>query len=77
MARLRDDQSEDRQHVVQFYDALRTCAAAVCLMVEYMDGGSLQQICDNGGLSDERVLASLYKQAAKGLRYLHSTKARP
>ena len=72
---LRDDQSSDRQHVVQFYDAFANMSTAtVSLMVEYMDGGSLQQICDNGGLSDERVLASLYKQAAKGLRYLHSTK---
>lgn len=72
---LRDDASEDRKHVVQFYDAFANMSTAtVSLMVEYMDGGSLQQICDAGGLSDERVLASLYKQAAKGLRYLHSTK---
>ena len=43
-------------------------------MVEYMDGGSLQQICDQGGLTDEAVLASLCGQAARGLRYLHATR---
>ena len=42
-------------------------------MVEYMDGGSLEQIVDDGGLRDESLLASLCHQASKGLRYLHAT----
>ena len=44
---LRDDQSSDRQHVVQFYDAFANMSTAtVSLMVEYMDGGSLQDIVE-------------------------------
>jgi hypothetical protein len=34
----------------------------VHLVVEYMDGGSLQDIVDNGGCSDESVLADLSYQ---------------
>ncbi|KAH8054103.1 MAP kinase kinase [Aureococcus anophagefferens] len=59
----------DRRHVVAFHDAFSHLPnATVSLMVEYMDGGSLQAIVDDGGLPDERLLASLAAQAARGLR---------
>ncbi|KAJ1461254.1 kinase-like domain-containing protein [Pelagophyceae sp. CCMP2097] len=62
-----------RANVVTFFDAFSYLPnASVSLMVEYMDGGSLQAIVDDGGLRDERVLASLAKQAARGLAYLHA-----
>lgn len=45
-------------------------------MVEYMDGGSLQDLVDQGGVRNEAVLASLALQAARGVRYLHATRSR-
>ena len=41
------------------------------LMLEYMDGGSLQDIVDQGGCSDESTLASISVQALKGLQFMH------
>lgn len=34
----------------------------VNIVLEYMDGGSLQNIVDNGGCEDEGVLASIAHQ---------------
>jgi serine/threonine protein kinase len=45
--------------------------ATVSLMVEYMNGGSLQDLVDSGGCDDAATLASIAKQALKGLRFLH------
>ena len=41
-------------------------------MIEYMDGGSLQDIVDQGGSDDEGSLASIAQQALAGLQYLHA-----
>lgn len=41
------------------------------LMIEYMDGGSLQDIADQGGCDDEPTLANIAVQALKGLLFLH------
>jgi serine/threonine protein kinase len=40
-------------------------------MMEYMDGGSLQDLADTGGCSDEEVLANIAIQALAGLDFLH------
>lgn len=40
-------------------------------MMEYMDGGSLQDIADTGGCQDEGVLANIAVQALAGLDFLH------
>ena len=40
-------------------------------MMEYMDGGSLQDIADTGGCSDEVVLANIAMQILGGLSFLH------
>lgn len=40
-------------------------------MMEYMDGGSLQDIVEKGGCSDEGVLASIASQTLEGLLFLH------
>lgn len=44
------------------------------LMLEYMDGGSLQDIVDHGGCSDETTLANISVQALKGLQFMHENK---
>jgi serine/threonine protein kinase len=41
-------------------------------MMEYMDGGSLQEIVDAGGCDDEEVLANISIQALIGLAFLHN-----
>lgn len=40
-------------------------------MMEYMDGGSLQDLADTGGCRDEGVLANIAVQALAGLDFLH------
>ena len=41
-------------------------------MIEYMDGGSLQDIVDQGGCDEEGSLAAIAQQALSGLQFLHS-----
>jgi len=61
------------KYIVDFYDAFSNPEdGVVCLMIEYMDGGSLQDIVDTGGCHDEQVLANISIQALKGLAFLHS-----
>lgn len=43
----------------------------VNLVVEYMDGGSLEDLVQAGGCDDEAVLASMAAQVLQGLRFLH------
>ncbi len=60
-------------YIVDFYDAFSNVdEGGVALMMEYMDGGSLQDIVDNGGCDDENTLASIAAQALSGLSFLHS-----
>jgi serine/threonine protein kinase len=40
-------------------------------MMEYMDGGSLQELVDLGGVASEQLLASIAFQAFSGLNFLH------
>lgn len=61
------------RYIVDFYDAFSNPEdGVVCLMIEYMDGGSLQDIVDQGGCDDETTLANIAVQALKGLSFLHS-----
>jgi hypothetical protein len=39
----------------------------VNLVVEYMDGGSLQDLVDRGGCQDEQVLADIAHQVRGGI----------
>ncbi|KAJ1415213.1 kinase-like domain-containing protein [Ochromonadaceae sp. CCMP2298] len=60
------------KYIVDFYDAFRyVLCGVVSLMIEYMDGGSLQDIVDEGGCDDEPTLANIAVQALKGLLFLH------
>jgi serine/threonine protein kinase len=45
-------------NVVTFYDAY-VANEQIALVVEYMNGGSLQDLVDRGGCSDEDFLASI------------------
>ena len=60
-------------YVVQLIDVLNNPqdgTVSVCL--EYMDGGSLQQVVDAGGCRNEVVLAGVSRQVLRGLHFLHS-----
>jgi hypothetical protein len=46
----------------------------VNLVVEYMDGGSLQDLVKYGGCQDEMVLSDIAKQTLRGLAFLHANK---
>lgn len=60
------------KYIVDFFDAFSNLEdGVVCLMIEYMDGGSLQDIVDQGGCDDESTLANISIQALKGLSFLH------
>jgi hypothetical protein len=59
-------------HIVTFYDAFITPAEGdISIVVEYMDGGSLQDIVDTGGCSHEGVLANISFRVLHGLSFLH------
>lgn len=61
------------KYIVSFYDAFHNQEdGVVCLMIEYMDGGSLQEIVDAGGCDEESTLANIAVQALKGLNFLHN-----
>lgn len=56
------------QYIVDFYDAFSNIEdGGVALMMEYMDGGSLQDVADAGGCQDEEVLANIALQVVAGL----------
>lgn len=60
------------QQVLALYDAfLDPKNGMVNLVVEYMDGGSLQDLVDRGGCQDEQVLADITHQGLLGLDFLH------
>jgi len=60
-------------HIVSMYDAfMDRKSQSVTLVVEYMDGGSLQDIVDTGGCPFEPVLANIAARVLAGLSYLHN-----
>ena len=59
-------------YIVDFYDAFSNIDdGGVALMMEYMDGGSLQDIVEDGGCADEVTLANIAVQGLIGLAFLH------
>ena len=57
--------------IVSFYDAfVDPLDASVSIVVEYMDGGSLQDIVDTGGCRCEGVLANIAHRVLLGLVFL-------
>jgi hypothetical protein len=47
----------------------------VCMVMEYMDGGSLDDLVKNGGCNDEYVLSDIARQGLTGLAFLHRNKS--
>jgi serine/threonine protein kinase len=65
-------QQHPSDYIVDFYDAFSNIDEGdVALMMEYMDGGSLQDIVVEGGCDNEETLASISAQALVGLAFLH------
>lgn len=65
-------QQRPSDYIVDFYDAFSNIDEGdVALMMEYMDGGSLQDIVTEGGCDNETTLASIAAQALVGLTFLH------
>lgn len=63
------------KHVLAMRDAFVIAKGReVGVIMEYMSGGSLQDIVSCGGIHDEAVLASIAFQALLGLRFLHGKK---
>ncbi|CAM9154766.1 unnamed protein product [Ectocarpus sp. 13 AM-2016] len=62
------------EHILELIDVFATTSnSTVSLVVEYMDGGSLQDLVDAGGCHDERKLGHIALQALRGLAFLHSS----
>ena len=63
--------ARSNQNVLKFMDSFGNATdATVGLIVEYMDGGSLQDIVDSGGCDNEMILSSMAKQLLLGLAFL-------
>ncbi|TMW62666.1 hypothetical protein Poli38472_005284 [Pythium oligandrum] len=79
LSTLSDDAADSRKNVacpeiVCLYDAfMNPNEGNVSIVVEYMDGGSLQDIVETGGCKSESVLANISYRVLKGLSFLHST----
>jgi hypothetical protein len=62
-------------HIVAFFDAFASQEQGkVSMAIEYMDGGSLQDIVDGGGEADQEVLAHVAAQSLEALRFMHEEK---
>ncbi|CAM9447520.1 unnamed protein product [Ectocarpus fasciculatus] len=66
--------SPGSEHILELIDVFVTTSnSTVSLVVEYMDGGSLQDLVDAGGCRDEIMLGHIALQALRGLAFLHSS----
>lgn len=64
--------SQTCPYIVSFYDVFADpVRGTVNLLVEYMDGGSLEDLVGAGGCDDEAVLANMARNILVGLNYLH------
>ena len=58
--------------VVSFFDAfISPNDGNVSIVMEHMDGGSLQDIVDTGGCAAESVLSNISYRVLKGLAFIH------
>jgi serine/threonine protein kinase len=62
-------------YIVSFYDAfVNANEGTLAFVMEYMDGGSLEDIVATGGCQRESVLANICCQVLKGLQFLHDNR---
>lgn len=60
------------QYIVELYDVLQNPVdGTLSLCLEYMNNGSLQDIVNRGGCTNETILASFCFQILAGLQFLH------
>eukprot|EP01029_Cantina_marsupialis_P002339 TRINITY_DN1215_c0_g2_i1.p1 TRINITY_DN1215_c0_g2~~TRINITY_DN1215_c0_g2_i1.p1 ORF type:complete len:661 (-),score=214.10 TRINITY_DN1215_c0_g2_i1:233-2215(-) len=58
--------------IVGFFDAFVVAnEGSISIVVEYMDGGSLQDIIDTGGIPHEAVLKNIAYRVVHGLSFIH------
>jgi serine/threonine protein kinase len=63
------------RNIVSLYNAfIDPTSGLINLVIEYMDGGSLEDLVKQGGCTDERILADIAYQTCKGLSFLHDNK---
>lgn len=63
-------------HILSLYNAfVDPKSGMINLVIEYMDGGSLEDLVQQGGCRDEKVLADITYQTIKGLCFLHAHKS--
>ncbi|CAM9437057.1 unnamed protein product, partial [Laminaria digitata] len=63
------------EHILELIDVFVTKSnSTLSLVVEYMDGGSLQDLVDKGGCQDEGTLAHMSLQTLRGLAFVHACK---
>lgn len=63
-------------HILSLYNAfVDPKSGMINLVIEYMDGGSLEDLVQQGGCRDEKVLADIAYQTVKGLCFLHANKS--
>ncbi|CAM9164125.1 unnamed protein product, partial [Sphacelaria rigidula] len=59
--------------IVAFHDAYtETETGSVCMVMEYMDGGTLQEFVSRGEALSERALAAVGRSVLRGLADMHS-----
>lgn len=69
------NKSTGLSHIVKFFDAYTDPdREAVCLVLEYMDGGSLQSVIDNKVIPSEEDIAVIAYSVLCALRELHARK---
>ncbi|DBA02449.1 TPA: hypothetical protein N0F65_008663 [Lagenidium giganteum] len=68
----RREKPKPNPYIVSFYDAFvdrpKNC---ICLVMEYMGAGSLQDIVLRGGCQNEKILARIATGVLKGLAHIH------
>lgn len=74
--RSKDEKDSSSKHkcdnILSLYNAfVDPKSGMINLVIEYMDGGSLEDLVKQGGCRDEQVLADIAYQTAKGLCFLH------
>lgn len=57
-------------HVVQYYTSLMR-GSTLCIVMEFMSGGSLKDLIDSVGPLPEEAVATVMKALCKGLDYVH------
>ncbi|GMH91607.1 hypothetical protein TrVE_jg5546 [Triparma verrucosa] len=71
--RGKEAENEGSRNILTMIDAFGNVEdATVGIIMEYMDGGSLEDVVNAGGCDNEIVLGSMAKQLLCGLGFLHS-----